>query len=289
MSIPQDVVARLNANIVAHTTYQKLSDALARFISTHAGVGNLCFLSGHPGAGKTALLRQVIKQARTQSTDIHEMPAVYVEAPHSATPKNLISSFLTAVGDSFPLKGTEAQMIERLPIVYEGRKVKFVVVDEAQNLLPQKYSSSSNRSIANFFTSIVNKLELPTIIAGTPEISRMRDHGSASRRAARSLKVEPFDLRNQTGIDELYDVIARMLNNEVPLCEWFYESDGTKFLRKNTGGYIGLVTRLLATAADFAIEDDSSLIKQKHLECAASDAGFHNLDYLQTQLFEKAA
>jgi hypothetical protein len=123
-------------------------------------------ITGEPGVGKTTLCKEYEKlHPRMELDEKTLIPVLLARIPIPATPKNLVSILLTALGDPIADKGTTYNQTKRLIKFLKECEVELIILDEFQHFIDQD-SDKILYTISDWLKQLINETEIPIILVG---------------------------------------------------------------------------------------------------------------------------
>jgi len=183
-------------------------------------------LVGISGSGKTsslarilALFPQIIVHAKYKGADFSRYQCTYlfIQAPYDASLKALCLHIFQTIDDLF---GTEYMfkygngykatnvMIPIIGNLLRNLGVGLLIIDEVQHLSLSKGSGGSG-AILNFFTTLINTINIPVILVGTPKSMNLLQ--TEFRQARRSLSGHGNFFWDRLKKDEIWDLFLQGL------------------------------------------------------------------------------
>lgn len=207
------------------------------------------FVIGESRTGKTAACDayRLRTRASLSSIDTPMIPVVYWHSPPEAGPRELFVGILNYLKYQIT-RGTIPEVRERVYQILKACEVEMIIVDEAHRLRPKTFSE---------IRDIFDQLEIAVVLVGTDRLDAVirRDEQVYNRFMAcyRFHRLSTEQLGETTAIWE-----AHVLN--LPQPSNLTDEKMQVLLGKATGGYLGLLDRILREAAILALERGQSNI-----------------------------
>lgn len=277
--IPSDVEIKRRKKhvegIIVH--YDAFSEVLQEIkdhhqLSTDSEESKGLFLKGHPGVGKSTILKRYTKMYPAYRQDnVIKKPVLYTAVPSGATPKTLASKILKDLGDPLFYKGTEIAMTHRLLsfLSEEMCNVEMIIIDEFQQLI-DKDTTRVLQKASDWLKSFSEEAAIPIIICGMPESERIfevneqLDGRFCLRQEMRSLTYD-----NEEDI-RLYRSFLNAIDNSMPFVDCAHFADpmlADKFFYA-TNGNQRYLKKILGEATKIALRSGQDSITENDLNLA---------------------
>lgn len=168
---------------VAEQLFETLLDRVEAEIE-----GRCVVMIGRTGAGKTHIIRQLIKRSDLQPIDEEEglyRPLLLVTAPAPCTLRTLGSNILKALTDEDPARSLkEYEVWERVRANFAAQRVAILVIDEMHNVLTGR-NTPERAKIAQTLKMLMVDRDNPMqiVIAGLPKLRDfVKNHRELHRR-----------------------------------------------------------------------------------------------------------
>jgi Cdc6-like AAA superfamily ATPase len=152
-------------------------------------------ITGRPGVGKTTLAEYYMKDyPRIETDEGLKVPILYVKIEVPSTPKNLVSSILSALGDPAAEKGTIGSQTRRLRKFLEDLKTELIILDEFQHFIDRD-SLKVLKTISDWLKLLIDNSKIPVVLMGMPYsriILDTRGNEQLKRRFSLRRSIEPF-------------------------------------------------------------------------------------------------
>jgi hypothetical protein len=130
-------------------------------------------ITGQQGAGKTTLCKGYARQfPRTVTKERVVIPVLTASIPAPATFKSLPTRVLSALGDSYPDRGTAVSQTLRIINFFDKCGVELVILDEFQNFIDAN-SNAILVGISNWLKDLINETRKPVVMVGMPHSERI--------------------------------------------------------------------------------------------------------------------
>ncbi len=218
------IIRKLSGHVVFNTQVQACQKLTIAIVDENKVLSEPRhgILIGDAGCGKTTLIDILKKQQPEQSDEFQlgtrvNVPTLTLSLPAKITPRELARQMLRALGDKSSLKGTCAELTERLCRHLKDCGVKLVVLDEFQHLFSlggRKRNRYSARLVEsqNWIKSVINDTHVSVLIMGTPDaMTLIEDDDQLQRRFTRIHVLEPFGVPSKSNTD-MVDFVNEMLH-----------------------------------------------------------------------------
>lgn len=183
----------------------------------HAGKGDAFYVTGESGAGKTDIVRNLIKthpvlEPLTTPIGIIE-PCISISLPGPATLKVLALRILAKTGYGMDKKKTESLLWHELPDALKFAGIMFVHIDEFQHLF---HPGCDFEGLVKYIKGLMNNDTWPVsfIISGMPSVRNVIINDAQAERRNNSFTLAPIKLPDHKALVKL---IIKTLAGEVPL------------------------------------------------------------------------
>lgn len=271
---------------IEHRKWQETVNQIYAHLVTLSN-GELVCLTGPSRAGKSELINEMMHLFEGQN-DFNEtglMPVVYVDAENCSTrgsfsTKAFTLKLLDAVKHPFYSHNnehknskSEGDYRRALEKTMKARKVKYLIIDEAQHV---KFAGSNPEwaeAIMNSWKCLARNTNVILVIVGAYEILEIIC--TSSHMVGRKYQVNLGRyLENESDIIEfkaIVDKYGALLNKEALL------SENLELLYKVSFGCVGLLRRFLMDACNFAYSINSDLTKAILIDKFPSDMDLNSL------------
>jgi DNA transposition AAA+ family ATPase len=135
-----------------------------------------------PGVGKTTLCEQYLALYPRVELDEKTKVTILVESiPIPATPKTLVSTLLTEIGDPLPDKGTTHIQTNRLFNLIKECEVEIIILDEFHHFIDRD-SKKVLYTVSDWLKRLITKTKIPVVLVGLPQSIKILEANSQLRR-----------------------------------------------------------------------------------------------------------
>lgn len=274
-----------------YVIYPRIQAILDKFAYCHlhakiAGEPEGMLLEGSAGMGKTTLCKYYMRDFPERVEEERTIvPILMAKVEVPASPKSLVTSLLTALGDPFSDRGTTVSQTLRLKRLMYECGVELVFLDEFQHFI-DKDSKKVLQTISDWLKNLMDSTGKPIILVGMPYSHNILDaegNEQLQRRFSMRVSLEPFDW---DAVEERDDFrrFLQAVDEKLPLNEWSNLSDTNIafLLYFASDGVVSKVMRLIRRAASMALDLsrerlDIDLFNVAYKEClAAADPNKEN-------------
>lgn len=304
VSIPKDTITKLSEmedihNIfVEHGDVKNAVNKIVEVIDIHerrrltgnkTPADNLC-LTGEPGSGKTTVCDYILSQYPRELISLEDreypkIPTFYVTL-RSKSIKGLASVMLTELNAPNPHKGTKDELTDRLEELLKNTETNLIIMDEFHNLIDDRNS----RDVLDWLKSLINRLNIPVLVLGTPQVRSLIDASSEMSRRFSKMSLEKlvFEPSSQNSPFEMYiKLLLTSLNQFLDFLEY---PGFSKILLARlyiaTNGYPANISILLKEIGRMAIRSGRSIASQDDLKQAFLNTNLVNLQISKINPFE---
>lgn len=276
------IIRKLSSHLVINTQMQACRKLAIAIVDENSALlePRHGLLIGDAGCGKTTLIDLLKHELPERSEEFQlgtraNVRMLTFSLPAKITPRELARQMLRALGDKSSLKGTCAELTERLCRLMKDCGVRLLVLDEFQHLFSlggRKRNRYSARLVEsrNWMKSVINDTHVSVLVMGTPDaISLIEGDDQLERRFTRIHVLEPFDVPTKSNTD-MVDFIDEMLH---AACEGDLPFRNAEFLCDRpadaerlflaTGGIPSRIKDLVIRAALCAHRRDSDAITMR--------------------------
>ncbi len=250
-------IAALELTILPHPTHNRALDALeecvARAIARVDGrplKAKARLLYGPSGAGKTTLLEALLERypdVATLDGDIRRV--IPVEMPEQATKRALVDAVLLAMGYRARSHESANEIIKDIVDKVQRLGVMVIVIDEGHHV----FSGKSLEAVSEFLKSVLNRVKCEIVIAGLPELRRLKNYDQFNRRLMPDIVLEPYDWTTVEGRLHWLGLMGRFEKIlGLPTSSGLSTEDFAMRLYVASGGVVGIVSKYLSRALELA-------------------------------------
>jgi GTPase SAR1 family protein len=233
--------------------------------SRHYREPKCLLITGLPGVGKTSLAEYHIKDyPRIDTEDRVEVPVLYIKIEVPATPKNLVSALLAALGDPAADKGSIGSQTRRLRHLLKELKTELIILDEFQHFIDRD-SLKVLKTISDWLKLLIDNSKMPVILMGMPYshlILDTRGNEQLKRRFSLRKSIEPFGWGGEAEEQKDFRNLLKLIDDELPFNKRAKLAGKTMAYRFYcaTNGVISYVMDIVRIAALSAIEQSLETI-----------------------------
>ncbi|MDQ3800114.1 MAG: TniB family NTP-binding protein [Acidobacteriota bacterium] len=245
-------------------------------------------ITGEPGVGKTTLCKEYEKlHPRMELDEKTLIPVLLARIPIPATPKNLVSILLTALGDPIADKGTTYNQTKRLIKFLKECEVELIILDEFQHFIDQD-SDKILYTISDWLKQLINETEIPIILVGLAQsVNVLKANSQLKRRFSMQDGLANFkwlkksdnkksEAENANGNEKQaakdidYLAFLKAVDEMLPLAEDSHLAGQLIAYRmwKATQGNVARTMKLIRYAARLALKDGEEKVSLDLLEKA---------------------
>ena len=273
---PLEGVTLVERMVIAHARLTPLMtelDKLANYSgSTPAGSPHCLAILGESGVGKTTLVRSWITSATAQLQTSGEgeptRPYRYISFSPQATPKALLASFLTELGDAVPPRGAEWAMMERLRHLVRASSVRILFVDDLHHLV-NKDTQRIRYACVEMLEHMIAQTGLSMVFLGslreTEPILQVSPRLERLVGAPSILRPFEWNRENPTTIQE-FRYLLETIDLHLPFePSGLSEEETAHRIYYATDGIISWIMKLVRYAAMSAIEAQETTLNRRRL------------------------
>ena len=135
-----------------------------------------------PGVGKTTLCEQYSAlYPRVESEEKTKVIVLVESIPIPATPKTLVSTLLTEIGDPLPDKGTTHIQTKRLFNLIKECGVEIIILDEFHHFIDRDSKKVLN-TVSDWLKRLITKTKILVVLVGLPQSIKILEANSQLRR-----------------------------------------------------------------------------------------------------------
>ncbi|MCD9186338.1 MAG: TniB family NTP-binding protein [Pyrinomonadaceae bacterium] len=255
----------------------------------------LCALiTGEPGVGKTTLCEKYEKMyPRVELEEKTKVPVLVARIPVPATPKNMVTALLSALGDPLADKGTTYSKTLRLFNLLRQCQVEIIIIDEFHHVIDGD-SDKVLYTVSDWLKQLINEAKLPIILVGLPHsIKILEANPQLKRRFAMREELSNFkwvkgkgskrdDNHEETDTDEEtastpetesdndFKAFLKILDETLPLADNSHLAGAPIAYRiwKATSGNVNRTMKLVRYAAKSALKSSEEKVTNELLKRA---------------------
>ena len=237
----------------------------------------LCALkTGEPGVGKTTLCEKYEEaHPRVEEDEKTRIPVLVLRIPIPATPKNMVTAFLTAMGDPLADKGTTYSKTLALFRLLKECEVEIIILDEFHHIVDVD-SDRVLYTVSDWLKQLINETKLPIVLVGLIySVKILEANSQLKRRFSMKDELTNFEWidpskngKSNTAND--FRVFLKILDDALPLAEDSHLADQSIAFRmwKATEGNVNRTMKLVRYAAKSTLLNGDEKITLKYLEKA---------------------
>ena len=233
--------------------------------SRHYREPKCLLITGLPGVGKTSLAEYHLKDyPRVDMGDRVEVPVLYTKIEVPATPKNLVSALLAALGDPAADKGTISIQTRRLRHFLKELKTELIILDEFQHFIDRD-SLKVLKTVSDWLKLLIDISKIPVVLMGMPYshlILNTRGNEQLRRRFSLRKSIEPFSWGDKDEKQQDFRNFLKLVDDELPFNRRSNLASKTTAYRGYcaTNGVLSYVMDIVRMAASSAIEQSLKAI-----------------------------
>lgn len=200
-------------SIVSHSIYKTIRNKGNAFEQSgfHSSTSAALTIIGYSGLGKTSSVGRIMSRYDQvichqnyggPSFNQYQVTWLKLECPSNGSLKTLCTSFFTQMGrlldEDFYGKYVTSRfsaevMIPHMEAIAHRHHLGVLIIDEIQNLTEAKHANKTQ--MLNFFTSLVNSINVPIILIGTNKaVQLLQENFRYARRAAGQFGIINFEI-----------------------------------------------------------------------------------------------
>lgn len=245
--------------------------------SRHYREPKCLLIMGRPGVGKTTLAEFYIKDyPRIETEEAVEVPVLYLKIEIPATPKNLVSALLAALGDPSAENGNIGSQTRRFRKFLKELKTELIILDEFQHFI-DKDSLKILKTVSDWLKLLIDNTKIPVVLMGMPYshiILDTRGNEQLKRRFSLRRAIEPFGWGGKSEEQMDFRNFLKLIDDELPFNKKSNLADKTMAFRFYcaTNGIIYYVMDIIRMAALSAIKQSLETINLELLANAYQES-----------------
>lgn len=268
-----------------HITFPRLIRVLSKisYCHTHSKIAaepECMLITGRQGAGKTTLYNSYARQfPRVVTKERVLIPVLAASIPAPATVKSLPTRVLSALGGSYPDRGTAVSQTLRIINFFDKCEVELMILDEFQNFIDAN-SNAILINISNWLKDLINETRKPVVLVGMPHSERiLLANPQLERRFSMRETLEPFGWVTAAAQAEFGRFLQELdVRLPFPRRSNLAAIETAMRIFLATQGIVGYVMKLVRRAAIMAIDEgadclDLELLARAYKERLAARMG----------------
>jgi hypothetical protein len=171
---------------------------------------------------------------------------IYVEVPRGTRQRGLVAAILGAYGYKAREHWNTSEIIEKINFYAEQMKTELILIDEGHRLVNET-NPESTEELAEFITSLLNRVKVQIVIAGLPRLLKLKRFKQLDRRLEPSIILTPYNWATKKGRILFSGVLGVFEKNlELPQPSGLWRHDFAKRFYVATGAEIGIVSKYLS-------------------------------------------
>ncbi|WP_105172413.1 ATP-binding protein [Pseudoalteromonas sp. T1lg24] len=160
----------MSSHIYCHASFKSI---VGRISEVHKQAGDRKYsliITGLSGSGKSSLGEWY--EAKYTDDDKHKS-VIYVELCQPSSSLNFVAQIIEAIG--VPILNRRPSFsgaLHQLKRIIQERNIEMLILDEVQECLPDKDGIKAQQ-MAKTLVSIINLCAIPTVLMGTPSVTRI--------------------------------------------------------------------------------------------------------------------
>lgn len=193
----EERILKAEAIYVLSPKLQLIKDTIqhCHHYSLHSREPKCLLIMGRPGVGKTSLAEYYMEDyPRIETEESLKVPILYIKIEVPATPKSLVSSLLSALGDPAAEKGNIGSQTRRLRKFLKDLGTELIILDEFQHFIDRD-SLKVLKTISDWLKLLIDNSKIPVVLMGMPYshiILDTRGNEQLKRRFTLRRSIEPF-------------------------------------------------------------------------------------------------
>ena len=211
------------AEPIFHPTFNQVYKHMHKAFSSYGRTPASCYIIGDSGVGKTTLAKVMYNEiiANTEpNPDANIISVVMIKLAPGALPDEVRKDILAELGvDASGYSGRNLRILLENQLKVCG--VRLIIFDEFQHLVRQ-YDKDVNRNACNFIKNLIDDIEIPVVLLGTPKGKKLfKLFDELRTRFISAGELEPMSCDNNDNFDYfsiyLEDLMRRFPLNTIDL------------------------------------------------------------------------
>ena len=270
-----EIGAQIDQIFVSHPAFKEALAGLDRIfqLARKVDMPQGMRLMGPSGTGKTSLLKYFRQSLPKSSLFADGLGAVYMRVPMRVSTPFMIGSLLRQYG--YPFRritwDTYEQRITVLLDAVRQKGTKLIMIDEAQNLAPQRVGRKPSReegtSPTDFIRLLMDEASVGVVLAGVGALEDFAEFDAAlSNRVVGCYRLAMFNY-DKTWIRLIKGLVQQ--SQQFDICI-LLEPDVNRKLYKATEGGLRNLKRLVTEMVLISVDSGAGAVKIEHLSRAYS-------------------
>lgn len=278
-------IARFESELIPHPTHKQALDAIRALHSrwrpphvTKRPKARALLLVGESGAGKSSVLEQfhdkfpdirlddvvdgmiggvpVEPELLERLRDADHKPILVVELTSRMTERQLVGALFGALGYKDRPEWNQADVIGKIADYAAELWVQLIFIDEGHNMVRLRRPKGASEVI-EFLKSLLNRIGIPIVIAGLPElldIQRDKRDRQMARRLQAAVHLVPYDWWTVDGRTKFLALLRRFEKKlGLPEASNLSDHDFAARIYVATAGEVGWISKYLSLALELAV------------------------------------
>lgn len=275
---------------VANGEVKNVVNKIIEVIETHescrqkgirAPADSLC-LTGEPGSGKTTIcdyiLSQYPRQEQLREDRAYPKIATFYVTLRSKSIKGLASVMLNELNAPNPHKGTKDELTDRLEELLTNTETNLIIMDEFHNLIDDRNS----RDVLDWLKSLINRLNIPVLVVGTPQVRSLIDASNEMSRRFRKINLDKLFFDPSTNRSSFESYVSHLLTNINQVIDFLEYPSISKIMLARlyiaTNGYPANISQLIKQIGRMAVRDGRELVHLDDFKEAYFNTNLVNLE-----------
>src|SRR5947209_17585398 len=217
----EERILKAEAIYVLSPDLQEVKDTIqhCHHYSRYSREPKCLLITGRSGVGKTSLAEYyMLDYPRIETEEGLKVPILYLKIEVPATPKNLVSALLAALGDPMAEKGNIGSQTRRLRKFLKDLKTELIILDEFQHFIDRD-SLKVLKTISDWLKLLIDNAKIPVILMGMPYsriILDTRGNEQLKRRFSLRRLIEPFGWGGAKDEQKDFRSFLKLVDEEMP-------------------------------------------------------------------------